>query len=345
MSDIDPDTVGWAAIDAALEPVYGSQEPRHWGPILRWGLGGNDPLEGISAYSSPKPLHWHFVSYGLSELYGKETDDPEVSGWGIELTFRVRRYDESEPPVWALSFLNNLARYVFTTGNVFDVGHHMDLNGPIALGQETAIRAIVFSKDPQLGAISTPHGEMTFLQVVGLTLDEYESVQTWDSDKFLELLSAQDPLLVTDLSRKSWLADAAFARDVDEGCRRDGSSQYVAFVAKAEWEVGINARVTLGANAVRSLLRLLPQRLPFGRAFALVGEKQTIRFEPADAVSWLVEEDAFVVRMPAVSCALFCERLAIRRGIYCWDDLPGLEVTVVPSEIKDKDGKTIETVG
>jgi len=33
--------------------------------------------------------HWHIVGYGMSELYAKETDDPEESGWGFELTFRV----------------------------------------------------------------------------------------------------------------------------------------------------------------------------------------------------------------------------------------------------------------
>ena len=53
-------------------------------------LGGNDPLDGISVYTAKEPIeHWHFVTYGFSELYEKETGDPENSGFGFELTFRL----------------------------------------------------------------------------------------------------------------------------------------------------------------------------------------------------------------------------------------------------------------
>jgi suppressor of fused-like protein len=345
MSEVDSDALGWAAIDAALEPLYGAQEPLHWGAAPHWAVGGNNPLDGISVYQAPDPHHWHFVSYGMSDLYAKESENPELSGWGFEFTLRLKRYAEAEPPAWALSFLNNLARYVFQTGNVFGIGHHMDLNGPIALGLETAIRAIMFAEDVQLGSIATPHGRVTFLQVLGLTLEEYDAVQAWDAEKFLHLLSARDPLLVTDLYRTTWLRDSEFAREVEAGSRRDGSSQHVSFVAKAEWEVGIGARVTIGANAARSLLRLLPQRLPFGRSFALASSKQTIRFDPSAVPGWRGEDDAFVVALPEAYCRRFCEGLSIQRGSYHWDDLPGLEVTVVPSEIKDRDGKVVEVVG
>jgi len=33
------------------------------------------------------------------------------------------------------------------------------------------------------------------------------------------------------------------------------------------------------------------------------------------------------------------------RGSYSWEMLPGLELVVVPSEIKDHDGKVVEVVG
>jgi suppressor of fused-like protein len=313
--------------------------------VLYASLGGPEPLDGISAYLAPKPDHWHYVSYGMSELYGKESDDPEVSGWGIEFTFRLKRDAQAEPPGWVLNFLNNLARYVFKTGNVFDVGHHMDLNGPIALGQDTKIRAIAFVEDPQLGAISTPHGRVRFLEVVGLTLDEYEAVQGWDAEKFLRLLSARDPLLVTDLSRRSYLADPALAQEVEAGSRRDGSSENVTFVARVEWTVDVDARVTLGANAIRSLQKLLPRRLPYGRTFALVGKDHVLRFEAAETPSWRAEDQAFVVALPQSACRSFCEGLAVRRGVYRWESLPGLQVTVVPSEIKDSEGNVVDVIG
>ena len=41
-------------------------------------LGGPDPLDYISMYSNPGapergiPPHWHYVSFGLSDLHGDE---------------------------------------------------------------------------------------------------------------------------------------------------------------------------------------------------------------------------------------------------------------------------------
>jgi len=345
MNEVDPEALGWSAIDTALKPIYGDQEPRHWAAVPHRALGGSNPLDGISVYLASDPPHWHFVSYGMSDLYGKETDDAEASGWGFEFTLRLRRFEETEPPSWALSFLNNLARYAFQSGNAFDVGHHMDLNGPISLASETAIRAITFAKDVQLGTIATPHGRVTFLQVVGLTLDEYDVLQGWDAEKFLGLLSTRDPLLLTDLRRPTWLGDPSFAREIDERSRQDGSSQYIAFVGRAEWEAGADARVTLGAKAVQSLLRLLPLRLPFGRPFALSSSNHVVRFDPGESAGWRVDKETLVIALPADSCKRFCDGLPVRRGSYRWEALPGLVVTVVPSEIKDHDGKIVEVIG
>lgn len=76
-------------------------------------------------------------SHGFSELYAKESDEPEVSGYGFELTFRLAiapdTAADAEPPRWAMNFLQNLARYVFQSGNVFKDGDWMTANGPIAL--------------------------------------------------------------------------------------------------------------------------------------------------------------------------------------------------------------------
>ena len=153
-------TPGWDAITTALETLYPGQEPRHFGTIVRYAIGGPDPLDGISVYRVETPVpHWHYVSFGLSELYAKETDVPEVSGFGFELTFRLERGSEGEPPMFACNFLQNLARYVFDSGRIFEAGHHVDLNGPIERGAETDITAICFATDPKLPAISTPNGK------------------------------------------------------------------------------------------------------------------------------------------------------------------------------------------
>jgi hypothetical protein len=44
-----PDPLGWLAIDRPLEHRYGDAEPRRWGTIVSWRLGGPDPLDGVTA--------------------------------------------------------------------------------------------------------------------------------------------------------------------------------------------------------------------------------------------------------------------------------------------------------
>ena len=102
-----------------------------------------------------------------------------MSGWGFELTFRLAHGKEKQPPNWAINFLMNLGTYVRRSGNPFGAGHFMDLNGPICVGSDTAIRAIGFTPDPQLGSIDTPNGRVEFLQVVGLTTDEHDACSNW----------------------------------------------------------------------------------------------------------------------------------------------------------------------
>ncbi|MEH1167341.1 suppressor of fused domain protein [Micromonospora sp. CPCC 205539] len=220
------DAPGWEAIDARLDVLYPDVEPKHYGTLHRFALGGPDPLDGISFYPRDSPVsHWHIVSYGMSELYAKESDNPEESGWGFEFTFRVTRdIEDTDPPMWAANMLQNLARYVYSSGNWFESGHHMDANGPIWQDYETAVTALAFVEDPELGTIPTPHGQMQFLQVVGLTGDEYEAVQQWTTEGVLGLLAERAPLLVTDLDRPSLTDDAAVRAVIEAGRAHDDIS-------------------------------------------------------------------------------------------------------------------------
>src|SRR5215467_4168257 len=109
--DPEPSTSGWDAITAALDKLYPGQEPRHWGTLIPYSLGGPDPLPGLSAYlheDESGVAHWHFVSFGMSELYEKESEEPDISGWGFEFTFRLKaKAGQTEPPKWPLGFLQN----------------------------------------------------------------------------------------------------------------------------------------------------------------------------------------------------------------------------------------------
>ena len=205
-SENELNQTGFDAIAEAVQKLYPDQEGLYYGTVIPYVLGGNDPLDGVEIWKSGHGIpHWHYITYGFTELYEKESEDPEMSGYGFELTFRLKRGDEEQPPVWPVSLLQNLARYVFSSGNVFGPGHHIDANGPIALETDTRLTALGFHIDPELGELDTPNGRFMFLQAVGLTRDEMEAMMCWNGERFLSELEKEIPLCVTDLSRHSMM--------------------------------------------------------------------------------------------------------------------------------------------
>ena len=198
---------GWKAIDAALEAIYPGAKPAHWGTIQRYSEGGPDPLDGVSAYTGDAPPHWHYITYGFSELYGKTSKNPEESGWGLELSFRLKRTaDEQKAPSWPVPMLQNLARYVFKNHRPFEDGHHIAWGRPITSYESTKLEAMIFRIDPVLNAIETPNGRLTFIEAIGITPDEYDLVAKNGTDELLSRLLAANPLAVVDVGRSSLLA-------------------------------------------------------------------------------------------------------------------------------------------
>lgn len=352
---VDTDTTaGWGAIDSALARLYPGVEPLHYATLIKWSLGGPDPLDGISVYR--REDHWHFVGYGMSELYDKQSDLADESGWGFEFTFRVARdANEAQPPIWAANLLQNLGRYVFSSGNTFAAGHHLDLNGPISLDRpDTAIRAITFAEDPELGTIDTPHGSVRFLQVVGLTLDEYEAGMRWDVQHLLRALATSMPLLVTDLARHSLTTDAAIAAAIEEGVRRDGSSTGSLFVQQARWtseqprsagEVGRTV-LTFGANAAERIGRVMMGRLPHGLGLAVDGPSGAIGFLPGEHLEITQQDGGFLeVRLPAPTASEVAALLRPIAGVYPVPGEPALAIEIIKSQIRDQDGNLIQEIG
>ncbi|WP_428003014.1 suppressor of fused domain protein [Acidovorax sp.] len=363
--DPNDSSPGWDAISTRLDQLYPGQEPKHFGTLISHMLGGPDPLDGISAWRRTDPVpHWHFVTYGFTELYAKESDDPEVSGYGFELTFRLAIAQgevaaaDAEPPMWALGFLQNLARYVFQSGNVFNNGDWMTANGPIALGQATQICSMGFATDPELAEpLATPNGAVAFLQVVGLTLDEERAAKQWRTRNLLDVLLPHMPLWITDLGRASLLANPAVKQQVDEGARRDGSSSGYLFTDV----LGLKqtkrllrkplTQVTLGARQVEELVALLPLRLPFGRTLRVAGHESQLLLEPAgadgqNAVEWPGEgEGAVVLRLTDATVQQFAQTLQPREARYTLPLLPEVEWRVEKTTITDSTGKVVEVIG
>lgn len=94
----EEEAVGWLAIDEVVDKIYAGQEPRHYAPPLHYIAGGTEPLDGISVYESMQQTdHFHFVSYGFSNLYyDPEHAGEEFSKYGFELTFRLKKYSNED---------------------------------------------------------------------------------------------------------------------------------------------------------------------------------------------------------------------------------------------------------
>ncbi|SBT39086.1 suppressor of fused domain protein [Micromonospora auratinigra] len=301
------DSPGWDAIDARLAQWYPGVEPKHYATLHRFVLGGPDPLDGVSFYPRDEPVpHWHLVGYGMSELYAKETGNAEESGWGFEFTFRVARDGgDAEPPLWAASLLQNLARYVFSSGNWFEPGHHMNANGPICQDHPTGLTALAFAEDPELGTIDTPHGRVQFLQVVGLTGDEYAAARRWDTAGVLGLLAQRQPLLVTDLDRPSLTDDPAARAAIEAGRARDGSSTGLLMVAGFGWHVEADTvRLRFGEVTAGGVAQAVQDRLPHGRPLVLENEGARAVLRPAPAFAVRQPGDGLLeVDLPAAAVA------------------------------------------
>lgn len=260
----------------------------------RFALGGPDPLDGVSFYPRAEPVpHWHLVSYGMSELYARDesdTEETEESGWGFEFSFRIARsIDDDEPPMWAADLLQYLARYVFSSGNWFEAGHHLDPGGPLRQDPPTAMRGLAFVEDPELGTIGTPHGRLQFLQVVGITADEYDAIRQWDVHGVLKLLTERDPLLITDLDRPSITDDPDTRALIDAGRERDGSSSGLFMIAGFGATVDDSGAVLLRFKEVNAGLvaQAVRDRLGHGRDLILDGDghvRTLVRRAPAYAV-------------------------------------------------------------
>lgn len=205
----DVATPGWDAINAKFNALYPGQEPKHWGTVIKHMLGGPDPIDGISAYECRDGDidHLHFVTYGYTSLYYDEAAvGGDFSRFGFEMTFRLASaLPPSEQPIWVCNLLQNIARYVFSSGRWFEPYHWIPANGPICSDCETDIVGLAFLHDPMLEPMDTPHGRVEFIQAFGITQSELNTLTDTrvTAEAIIEHHRKTNPLLVTDLARRN----------------------------------------------------------------------------------------------------------------------------------------------
>ncbi|XP_034838145.1 suppressor of fused homolog isoform X2 [Maniola hyperantus] len=235
---------GLKALYEVCSNVYPDQpNPLQVTTRLKYWLGGQDPLDYISMYWNPGkpnesiPSHWHYVSFGLSDLHGDGRVHPEpnpierCSGYGLEITFRLAS-EAREPPLWPAALLQQLARYIFTTGNKFCAGDHVTWHAALD-GSESRVRHLLVADDPQLSVADTPHGTVAFVQMVGCTSRELRAAQRGSGFEVLKALS-EDPRC-----GGSWLVTRA---------QRRVSARLGSHTRRAAHLAGVSARVRWQKN-------------------------------------------------------------------------------------------------
>ncbi len=175
-------TAGWDAITAEFERVYpGQTYPKHYGTIIKWIFGGNDPLDGISVYDGGS--FWHFVSYGLTEIYDKESSDPKISGYGYELTLKLKKddYEDEEAEIRNIcGILQMIAWLTFTKGEIFLPNEFIYTGQTVGIDakQKSNLTGFITVSDPSVQTIETPNERVEFLELIGMTDAELRTLST-----------------------------------------------------------------------------------------------------------------------------------------------------------------------
>lgn len=173
------------------------------------------------------PPHWHYISFGLSDLHGDgrvhqpepKIDDELRSGMGFELSFRLAKTKNENvvlptpgtataaperPPTWPANLLQALARYVFTTGNRLCAGDNVPWRKSLD-NSNSKIKHMLITNDPQMQRVQTPFGWVDICQIVGVTEAELEQASRWNGNGVINLLkkdsSTGGEWLITNMNR------------------------------------------------------------------------------------------------------------------------------------------------
>ena len=172
---------GWDAITEEAERIYpGQKDPKHYGALIKWRLGGSDPLDGISIYDGGD--YWHFVTYGLSELYEKESEDKEWSGYGMEFTFKLKKekYENEEMEIKCIcGLLQQIARITFKNGEIFNPYEYLYTGQTAGIDskQISNITGFITIPDTKFQTLNTENGRVDFVEFIGATDAELKALK------------------------------------------------------------------------------------------------------------------------------------------------------------------------
>ena len=340
------DDGGESAIEQALLAAHPGSE------LLRFG----DPRPGKRArlgcvairVEAPVP-HWLVVSRGFTELDEKVEEDPELSGWGFEVTCRLPARSAEHDFGWVLGRMQGVADHLADTVSFLEPYHHMPARAPTT---EDAIDALVFVEDSELLTTRSRNGAFAFFQMIGLTTAEYEALSAWDSRGLVDLVRERDPLFLIDPTRASYLADPTFAHAVEEGRERDGSSTGMVHGVAMRWFAERDElHVHLSVAAAALVRAAVKARLSHGKPMHFFGDRRktvrpdgslalnsqvNVELRPEDGPAEIADADdggrTCLIRLGTNAVSELATVLRETPGAYVLPSLPAVRFVVVTAE-------------
>lgn len=122
------------------------------------------------------------MTYGLSEIYEKETDDEEISGYGMEFTFKLKKdhYENEENEIKCIcGILQAIARITFTKGEIFNAFEYLYAGQTAGIDsrQKSNITGFITVPDDKFKEIDTPNGKVSFVEFIGATDRELKAIK------------------------------------------------------------------------------------------------------------------------------------------------------------------------
>ena len=172
---------GMEAIDKEVESVYPSDSLHtNYVVLERWDLGGIDPLDRVTIHDGGD--YYKYVTYGLTELYDKESKDQTKSGFGMEFTFKLKKAafkDEEKELKNVVGVLQTIARSTILHGEIFKPYEFVYTSQTEVMDteQKSNISGFIIVPDKELESLDTPYGRIDFLAFIGVTKEELLAIR------------------------------------------------------------------------------------------------------------------------------------------------------------------------
>ena len=170
-----------------IHPLW--ENARYYTPKTAWESGGTEPLEQISIHKEED--YFHFITYGLTELHDKESKDQTKSGFGTELTLKLKRgeyknqSEERKELLYIALLLQKFAKYIIQENSIVKPyedtylvkGSSLRKNIGIDIAGTSNIVAFITVPDKDLQSLETPYGRVDFIALIGITKKELQAIR------------------------------------------------------------------------------------------------------------------------------------------------------------------------